>query len=105
MNKKNETIIRKREIRNCKNKIVVSPYFLRIGWRRFCSNKCRGTWVSKLRLESQNPNWKGDKVGYQAKEIRDRYNKGENQYELAKEFNVDQGTISNIVNHKIQYYG
>ena len=36
--------------------------------------------------------------------IRTRYVNGEKQTNLAKEYAVDQGTISNIVRNKIQYY-
>ncbi len=36
--------------------------------------------------------------------IKMRYKNGEFQKELASEYNVDQGTISNIVNDKIKFY-
>lgn len=41
----------------------------------------------------------------QATEIKRRYMFGEKQLRLAREFGVDQGTISNIIRGKIQYYG
>jgi hypothetical protein len=40
----------------------------------------------------------------QADEIKKRYNNGEKQYSLASEFNVNQSTISLLVNGKTQSY-
>ena len=40
----------------------------------------------------------------QANEIKVSYIDGIKQVILAKKYNVDQGTISNIINNKIQYY-
>ena len=37
--------------------------------------------------------------------IRTRYQSGETQRKIAKELGIDHGTVSNIVLHKIQYYG
>lgn len=36
--------------------------------------------------------------------IKHKYNNGKKQWPLAKEYGVDQGTISNIINNKIKYY-
>ena len=41
---------------------------------------------------------------FQANEIRERHKSGEMQKELAREFGVDQATISNLVNNKIKYH-
>lgn len=37
--------------------------------------------------------------------VREAYDRGMKQISLAQLYQVDQGTISNIVNHKIKYYG
>ncbi len=61
-------------------------------WKQLCS-VChrRFDGITKLSKES-------------ASEIKNRYQNGERQVQLAKEYLVDQGTISNIIRNKIQYY-
>ena len=49
-------------IRNCETcgkEFKTRPSRVKIGWGRFCSNKCRGTWYSKEYGGENSPNWKG----------------------------------------------
>lgn len=44
----------------CKKEFKIRSYRKNIA--RFCSNKCRGIWVSKTFSGKNSPNWKGDKI-------------------------------------------
>lgn len=48
----------------CKKEIWRYPSQLKVAPRSVCSFKCKCLFVAKLRLGSNNHNWKGSKVGY-----------------------------------------
>lgn len=61
-------------------------------WKSLCS-VCHRKFDNITKLEKSD-----------AEQIKILYQKGVLQKELAVKYKVDQGTISNIVNNKIQYY-
>lgn len=61
-------------------------------WKQLCTI-CHKRFDGKTKLSKE-----------QATDIKVRYKNGEKQVSLAREYLIDQGTISNLINNKTKYY-
>lgn len=46
----------------CHKEFKTYHSFIKKGQGKFCSNKCRGEWISKNIIGKNHPNWKGGEI-------------------------------------------